>query len=1391
MKGSKIPDYLEEMKKKWPKLSKYQKSDSLKDILFKADHIHINEDPNGGDDEDEDEEDEEDEDSCRFCDKTKVVKRKQRDMMIHYGLVASGNKTVRDATLRAKFSKSFEGGVLCVENEAAGIVDNYPCLVIRGICDYADSHGSDEWQEHAAAVAAAFAKELLGHVQASEVERETLVKDVLDSILNTVSETRTDVKIIKTRLDQEQYRVVLDWISPSDYSAQQTDHIRRRQPGTGKWLLDSAEFKNWSATGTKTLFCPGIPGAGKTVLSSIVIDHLSNLYRDDRGIGIAYLYFEYKRADEQTLENVFASLLRQLTQGQDSLPETIKTLYELHHKGRPSRPNFGEILKNLVSVAMLYSKVFIIVDAMDECLIERERFMTEMDNFKIRSGARHFVTSRFIPEITDRFKLVPNLEIRGSEDDINAFLEDKLEHMGGILKSNPELRGEAKSEIAKRVDGMFLLAKLQLDSLNGIISSKELRTALARIPNANSADVYDEAYNRAMERIQRQPGRAPEHALNILAWITRAKRPLSIEEIEHAIAIEIGQNVDLDNVPDLGCMISTCGGLVIADKVTRVVRLVHFTTQEYFERTWLTWFPEAESDIAKACTTYLSTFLIPSDALDAILSDYKLLDNTGWLQESDPKLQYVPGLYFYAAYFWGVHAKFSTDGACFVVEFLANDNIALYASQVFQRGLIHPDSAEPNVPPGSAGLFLAAYFGLEKSIKALICKAKDLNVKDSKKQTPLFWAAQKGRTEAAKLLIEKGAKVNIKDCYERDPLSYAVENGSESTVTLLLDLGANIKSSQGRKEWTTLIYAARSGNTRLVKLLIQRGADISVKDRQGQDALWHAGDRGKDTVMELLLDAGARIDAREKNRGTVLSHLAKLGKRESVKLLIDRGAEIDCKDILQRTPLSYAAKHGHESVVRLLLDWGAEIDYKDIKQRSPLSLAAECGNESVVQLLLEYRANIHLADAEENTPFLHAVRSGREIVAQLLIDAGADIHVTAVDERTALDLAASYGYERIVEILLKMEVGIDTKCRGQTALASAAQNGQARVSRLLVKKGANIVLTDSHGRTPLMNAIISKWPRPYIVRLLIRAGANVEEGDDIDRTSMMNVILSHWAYSNILEVLIREGENIETKEGMGRTPLMNAILSERIDSNFVELLVRLGANIEATDKTGWTPLTFAVFEGKPEHAELLINKGANIFHKDKEGYTPLRHAIKKGDIYKRLVRLLLKSGVRVNSPAGHNAFCLAVERDIEGIVNTFLEEGYDVNTKDANGRTALSSAALMGKYEMAGLLMWKGANLESRDTQGLTPLMYAVISGCEILVRHILEFGVDADAKDMNGRTALLHAHQQMKTRGEDLPSRGWIVRMLEEKMKIGIYADWVWFGQFGKVESSINRFAS
>ncbi|GFG15817.1 hypothetical protein IFM61392_09176 [Aspergillus lentulus] len=293
MKGSKIPQYLMELEKNWPRLAlKYTRSPSLEDVLFRPDCIHI-EKPDTydvgtseeavGSEEEEDNNDGEAK-PCIKCDQTKIIRRKPRDMRVHYGLIASGNQVIKDAIFRDQINAQLGGKVLCFEMEAAGLMNDFPCIVIRGICDYADSHNNKRWQEHAAAVAAAFAKELLLLVPAWEVEQMDTIK-VLRGIERQLERVSNTVNDFSSHHRDQEHQAILDWLTPVKYASQQHDFIAQRQKGTGEWLLQSKEFQQWLTQSNQTLFCPGIPGAGKTIIMSIVVDHLYRRFGNDPTIG--------------------------------------------------------------------------------------------------------------------------------------------------------------------------------------------------------------------------------------------------------------------------------------------------------------------------------------------------------------------------------------------------------------------------------------------------------------------------------------------------------------------------------------------------------------------------------------------------------------------------------------------------------------------------------------------------------------------------------------------------------------------------------------------------------------------------------------------------------------------------------------------------------------------------------------------------------------------------------------------------------------------------------------------------------------------------------------------------------------------------------------------------
>ncbi|KAJ5987015.1 hypothetical protein N7451_011380 [Penicillium sp. IBT 35674x] len=178
-RGSKIEDIIDEVLRKNRRLRKnYSRPDQTTDRLYKSDILH----PFG------------DESPCAIVcgeDVSSLVSRPPRaedddNPAIHYGLIASANSLMKDAKIRDAFAK--QNDVLCFEMEAAGLVNHFPCLVIRGICDYSDTHKNKEWQGYAAMTAAAYAKELLYRIVPQGVAQQETVANVVkegDTYYNT------------------------------------------------------------------------------------------------------------------------------------------------------------------------------------------------------------------------------------------------------------------------------------------------------------------------------------------------------------------------------------------------------------------------------------------------------------------------------------------------------------------------------------------------------------------------------------------------------------------------------------------------------------------------------------------------------------------------------------------------------------------------------------------------------------------------------------------------------------------------------------------------------------------------------------------------------------------------------------------------------------------------------------------------------------------------------------------------------------------------------------------------------------------------------------------------------------------------------------------------------
>ncbi|KAL8661075.1 MAG: hypothetical protein Q9202_005947 [Teloschistes flavicans] len=726
---------------------------------------------------------------------------------------------------------------------------------------------------------------------------------------------------LNIRQDDQHFLTILEWLSDTNFPAQQNDTFNRCQEGTGRWLLESNEYKAWIDGLDPLLFCPGIPGAGKTFITSIVIKDLHKRLGSDPEIGIAYLFLNYKRQAEQTLEKLTASLLKQLLRGRLSSFAAIESLYEKHTR-KQTRPSLSELQGALVMVSSQMPRIFILIDAADECTMSsvRSAFLKDVIALQSQGNIGVFVTSRFLPEITSVFQGRPSIEIRATEGDVKRYLENHMVELPKCVQRNEELQRTVVSEITKAVDGMFLLAQLHIGSLSGKTTTKAVKIALQKLPK--ESDVLDKAYRDALVRIEEQMPERHQLAKQILYWIVYAARQLRASELQEALAVEEGTSeLDEENKPDFDEMISVCMGLVTIDPYSNVIRLVHYTTQEFLENL-PDWAQTAHSAITRTCLAYLAFNICEAGFLDRDFFRNHSLSR-------------------YACDYWYTHAEscWNESMEALALAFVEEERKIVLDCDIFddlKRLFPHDYHVAPSWT-GLRAIHWAAYVGSEKIVSALLENGHDPRLMDDRGGTPLLYAALRGNEAVSKILLEMpDMDVNVTDNAGNTPLCLAAHKGHEPVVRLLLEQQSVDVNLPAKNGYTPLLATILYGDhSTIVQLLTSIGnLDVNCIEKDfGRSSLHIACANARNASMRILLKR----------------------KDLMVNILIDRRSkdETDFRNVLQGyTPLMLAAVIGNETAIKALLEEDAlDTAYRCSRGRTALMLAYDRGYESTVKLL--------------------------------------------------------------------------------------------------------------------------------------------------------------------------------------------------------------------------------------------------------------------------------------------------------------------------------------------------------------------------------------------------------------------------------------------------------
>ncbi|KAF7356057.1 ANK-REP-REGION domain-containing protein [Mycena venus] len=1142
----------------------------------------------------------------------------------------------------------------------------------------------------------------------------------------------------------EERTKIINWLSPINFFERQQDIFRARQPGTGEKLLIDQCFKQWKASSGDILWCKGMPGAGKTVFASIVVNHLeTTTSRED--IAVACMYLNHKETQIQTPSNLLAALWRQLVFDKPTSVDSMgQKLYRQHFE-RGTRPSLEEIHELLCSVVAKWSRVFIVVDALDE-YPEDERMILLKRLTTMESTVNIMLTSR--PHITlPSLRYTTNLEIRAPDEDIRKYVNQRIQAHSRLslhVKTSPELREQIITTILKSVDGMFLLAKLHTESLVAKTTVKSVRETLENLPKD-----LDAAYKNTMDRINQQQTGDKELALAALTWIANAKRVLTVAELREALAVKAGaEKLDPDDRPDISIISDVCAGLIIFDNqvegMSSKVRLVHYSTQKYLDGI----FPEAHTDITRTLLTYL--------ALGEVQSDVNKFQAARW---SDKKIkpQKNHPLFDYCGYCL-VHAvgKPEVQLQDMILKFLEAVN-EWYPQMWSDRP--QPWNVKISLPFYASPLWVAAAANLQKTVKHVLESGVAPNSEHELdgRVSALCVASFLGHGQIVKSLLDRGASTSRR-C-RCSALRLASQEGHIEIVRTLLENGVNI-DAEDPPYGTALQSAIEKGHTEIVHLLIEQGADVTIGGWEYGSALQVASARGQKKIIPLLLQSGADVNAvggqygeRIASRGadvnaaagkygTALYLAAKEGHTDKVLLLLEKGANVNEMGETFRSALAAATAKGYIKIVRLLLERGADVNSSAGEYGSPLYLASEEGHTQVVRLLLEKGANVNKVGGEHGSAFQAAVRNGHTEIVRLLAEKGADVKTAASapgTHHTALYLAAEQGYTETVQLLLDNSADVNaTGGEYGSALQAAIKNKHTEIARLLLQNGASANSAGNYG-TALYLA--STAGHIEIVDLLLHNGANVNAVGGAFHTALS--VASKKGYMEIVRLLLEKdaSENSVAKEHDNALQLA----SEQGHMEIVRLLLESGADVNSVGDYG-TALYLASAEGHKEIVRLLLDNGADI--NATGGVCGSALAVASNSGHTELVHLLLENGADINSTARNfgTALYLASEEGHQEIVRLLLEKG-------ANANVVLAVASKNGHTEIVHLLLKNGADVNAVAKNCSTALYLASKEGHIEMVRLLIENGAHCNGKTFS--SALLAATKKNHTD---------VVRFLREK---------------------------
>jgi len=256
------------------------------------------------------------------------------------------------------------------------------------------------------------------------------------------------------------------WLSAPDPSVNYQKALRQRQHNTGLWFLNGERYAGWKTGAASFMWLHGIPGCGKTILSSIIIESISQYCIQNSGYGFAYFYFDFNDVQKQDSERMLRSLVVQLSKQSGDIPWKLDALFSSYDNGKRP-PDLNELLMVLYDMIWQYPRVYIVLDALDECKQRSEltEMLEEIASWNIPS--LHFLmTSRQDQDIRvclEGFVDIQNimcLQENVVDEDIQLYVRQRLSDDKSLIKwrKDAALQQEIEDTIMKGSKGMYVLS---------------------------------------------------------------------------------------------------------------------------------------------------------------------------------------------------------------------------------------------------------------------------------------------------------------------------------------------------------------------------------------------------------------------------------------------------------------------------------------------------------------------------------------------------------------------------------------------------------------------------------------------------------------------------------------------------------------------------------------------------------------------------------------------------------------------------------------------------------------------------------------------------------------------------------------------------------------------